>query len=448
MSDEAGGKDPRTTTLPVTGARVAFTPGAVRRFRLTVLEGGRQPGASWESASDRSSIGSHPSNDLPVDDPTLSRFHCEITIDTGAPRVRDLGSRNGTVVDGVLVNDAFLRSGSVLNLGRVTVRFDLVNEANRLPVSPRSELEGMVGQSIAMRTVFALLERAAATDFTVLLEGETGTGKGKAAEALHAASARRDRPFIVVDCGAIPANLLESELFGHERGAFTGAHARRVGAFEEAHGGTIFLDEVGELPLDLQPKLLRALESREIRRVGANLHQRVDVRVIAATNRDLREEVNQGRFRSDLYFRMAVVRITLPPLRVRPEDIAGLVEQILAKAGAGAAADKLRTPEFLLSLQRSAWPGNVRELRNHIERCLVFQDAALPDPDSPQPPPSLAVDPRVAYAEARRHALDDFERAYVTALLDLHGGRVSQAAASAGIDRVYLYKLMRRHGIR
>jgi transcriptional regulator with PAS, ATPase and Fis domain len=448
--DELHGMDQRTTTLPF-GGRVAFGPGTVRRFRLTVVEGGPKPGLIVESSSDRLSIGFHPSNDMNLEDATVSRFHCEIRMDATGARVRDLNSRNGTILDGVLIADAFLRSGSLLNLGRVTVRFDFVNEANRLPLSDRQEFHGMLGSSVAMRTAFALLERAAATDLTVLLEGETGTGKGKAAEAIHRASNRRDKPILVVDCGAIPANLLESELFGHEKGAFTGAAVQRIGAFEEASGGTIFLDEIGELPQELQPKLLRVLESREIRRVGSNTHKRVDVRVIAATNRDLRSEVNNARFRSDLYFRLAVVRIPLPALRQRPEDIPQLVEEILKNAGArGPEVAALKEPEFMQSLQRSAWPGNVRELRNYIERCLVFQDA-LPAPDGSGPINAegvSSIDPHQPYQEARRRAIDEFERRYLEELLRLHQGKVSTAAAAADVDRVYLYKLMRRHNIK
>jgi two-component system, NtrC family, response regulator GlrR len=446
-----GGKggDARTTTLPFGGAKLAFGPGTVRRFRLTVVEGGPKPGLTVESSGDRCSIGFHPSNDMNIEDATVSRFHCEIRMDGAGARVRDLNSRNGTVLDGVLVVDAFLRSGSILNLGRVTVRFDFVNESNRLPLSDKTEFGGMVGASVPMRTAFALMERAATTDLTVLIEGETGTGKGRAAEAIHRASPRRDKPFLVVDCGAIPANLLESELFGHEKGSFTGASGRRIGAFEEASSGTIFLDEIGELPQDLQPKLLRVLESKEIRRVGSNAHLKVDVRVIAATNRDLRSEVNNARFRSDLYFRLAVVRIPLPSLRQRPEDIPVMVEQILKGSGAsGPESAALRTPDFFATLQRSAWPGNVRELRNYIERCLVFQEA-LPAPDAaPADHGGVSVDARLPYQEARRRALDDFERCYLDALLRLHQGKVSQAATAADVDRVYLYKLLRRHNIK
>jgi DNA-binding NtrC family response regulator len=350
----------------------------------------------------------------------------------------------------VRVSDAFLRGGSLVKLGRVGLRFEFSTESNRLPVSPASAFGNLVGSSVAMRTAFALFERAAHSDVTVLLEGETGTGKGVAAEAIHRHSARRDGPFMVVDCGAIPPNLLESELFGHERGAFTGAERRRAGAFEEASGGTIFLDEIGELAADLQPKLLRVLESKEYRRVGANAMQKCDVRVVAATNRDLRAEVNAGRFRSDLYFRLAVVKVTIPPLRERPEDIPVTVDQVLRALGAGdAQSAPLRTPEFFCALGRSAWPGNVRELRNYLERCLVFQDAQPLPAEGPRGAvPSLAIDSKLAYAEARRRAVDAFERGYAEALLRDHGGKVAAAAAAAGMDRVYLYRILRRHGIK
>jgi two-component system response regulator GlrR len=439
--------DPQQT-LSLEG-NAKLPPGAVRRFRLTIVEGPKS-GLSWESSSDRCSIGFHPSNDLVVEDATVSRFHCEVRIGEDGAHVRDLDSRNGTVLDGVRVSDAFLRGGSLLKLGRVGLRFEFSSESNRLPVSAGNNFGGLVGTSVAIRTAFALLERAAASDVTVLLEGETGTGKGVAAEAIHKASTRRDKPFLVVDCGAIPPNLLESELFGHEKGSFTGAVSRRVGAFEEASGGTIFLDEIGELAQDLQPKLLRVLESKEFRRVGGNNMNKTDVRVVAATNRDLRNEVNAGRFRSDLYFRLAVVKTTIPPLRERPEDIPITVDQILRGLGADPTQTQpLRTPDFFSALQHSAWPGNVRELRNYLERCLVFQEALPVSTESPASPTSMpGVDPKLAYAEARRRALDGFERGYAEALLREHGGKVAQAAAAAGMDRVYLYRILRRHGIK
>ena len=420
---------------------------AVRRFVLTVVEG-PSPGAVWDSVSDACSLGSHPSNDFTLDDPTVSRFHCEIRVGSGGARVKDLDSTNGVMLDGVQVAEGYLRGGSLLRLGRAVVRFDFSPDSNRLPVSELTRFGSLVGHSVPMRMCFALLERAAGRDVTVLLEGETGTGKSQAAQAIHQASARRDKPFLTVDCGAIPADLLESELFGHEKGAFTGASARRIGAFEEAHGGTLFLDEIGELPPELQPKLLRVLEAREIRRVGTNTYVPVDVRIIAATNRDLRAEVNAGRFRSDLFFRLAVLRIPLPPVRQRPEDLQLLVEQTLQSLGADPERTQaLRSPGFISKLEQAAWPGNVRELRNYLERCLVFEDTLSLADVAPQAGRS-EVDPKVPYAEARRLALDDFERRYLRSLLALHQGKVSQAAAGADMDRVYLYRLLRRHGIK
>ncbi|MBX3229402.1 MAG: sigma 54-interacting transcriptional regulator [Labilithrix sp.] len=408
-------------------------------FRLTVVDGD----VTYEATGPRCAIGTHQSNDLCLSDPKVSRFHCEIVLDGPNARIRDLGSRNGTVVDGVRVADAFLRAGSVVRLAGVSLRFDLLEQVRRVPISSRRSFHGVVAESIAMRAALAPIERAAGNDMTVLLEGETGTGKGKVAEAIHRASARSGRPFVVVDCGAIPANLLESELYGHEKGAFTGAGERRVGAFEEASGGTIFLDEIGELPLEQQPKLLRALESREIRRVGSNAHQKVDVRIVAATNRDLRREVNDGRYRADLYFRLAVMRVALPPLRERADDLPALSRDLLRSLGASDdAIAALCTPELFASLRRGAWPGNVRELRNHLERCLAFEEAL---PIGEEAAPRAEVDASVPYAEARRRTLDRFEQAYVKDLVARHRGQMTKAAAAAGIDRVYLYKLLKRH---
>ena len=415
----------------------------VRRFRLRVVDGPSR-GKDWQSSGDRCSIGSHPSNDLVVDDPTVSRFHCEIRLDGRGARVRDLDSRNGTLIDGVPVVEGWLREQSTLKLGRSSLQYQPSAELIALPLSEKTALGPMVGRSAVMRGVFALIERAAASDATVLVEGETGTGKEGVAEALHLLSPRRDQPLVVVDCGAIPENLLESELFGHEKGAFTGASDRRVGAFEKASGGTIFLDEIGELPSDLQPKLLRVLEKRELRRIGSSTMMPVDIRVVAATNRDLRTAVNAGTFRADLFFRLAVVRVVLPPLRSRLEDLPLLVERLLDRLGGDPAASAaLRTPEFVANLARAAWPGNVRELRNHLERCLLFQQPLPLAGDEAHHAPGESG----SYAEARRRALADFERAFVERLLAKHGGNVARAAEEAGINRVYLHRLIARHRV-
>ncbi len=442
-------EDAQETTLPLAGAKTSLSPTNVRRFQLTIVQGPGQ-GNRQESGSDHCAVGSHPANDFVIDDPTVSRFHCEVRISPEGARIRDLNSMNGTIVDGVSVVEGFLRGGSLLRLGRAVVRFDFSTESNRVPVSERTRFGSLVGTSVAMRSCFALMEKAAGTDSTVLLEGETGTGKSRAAQAIHQASHRKEKPFVVIDCSAIPSNLLESELFGHEKGSFTGATLRRTGAFEEASSGTIFLDEIGDLPSDLQPKLLRALENREVRRVGSNAYQAVDVRIIAATNHDLRASVNSGHFRSDLYFRLAVLKIEVPALRQRPEDIPAIVDQVLASLGSDPQqASLLKTPELIGRLQQSAWPGNVRELRNYLERCLVFQDAQPLTESAEAPPPTdAAIDPHLPYAAARRTALDRFERAYLEALLRVNQGKVTQAAIAAEMDRVYFYRLLRKHGIK
>jgi two-component system, NtrC family, response regulator GlrR len=417
----------------------------VARVRLIVVEGSGTP-LELETSAERVAIGSHELNDLVIDIPTVSRFHCELRIGGNSVIVRDLDSRNGTVVDGLRVREAYLRDGCMLQLGGARVRFNVLGNERKV-LDPATRFGSLVGISSAMRRAIGLLGKAAASDVTLLLEGETGTGKGRAAEAMHRASARAAAPFVVVDCSAIPANLLESELFGHEKGAFTSAHERRIGAFEEASGGTLFLDEIGELPSELQPKLLRALENREIRRVGANKFTSVDLRVIAATNRDLRAEVNANRFRSDLYYRLAVARITLPPLRERPEDIAAIVDELLVQLKTPpAAAARLRAPAFLLRLQRGDWPGNVRELRNHLERTLAFADDELHVDGEPAIPPESEGE-TVLYSEAKKRAQDAFERTYLTDLLQRYG-RIAAAAQAAGVDRVYLYRLLRRHGMK
>jgi two-component system, NtrC family, response regulator GlrR len=451
--DENGATSSSTVTVDArAGALVA------RAFELHVIEG-PAVGQVYPSTGTRCSIGSHSLNDLVLDDSTVSRFHCEVNLEPSGVLVQDLNSRNGTVVDGVTVREAFLKSGSLLRMGNTVVRFELGTRMHRVPVSERTRFGSLVGRSIEMRAAFGWLERAARSNATVLLEGETGTGKGAAARSIHEASARSAGPFVVIDCGAVPRTLLESELFGHEKGAFTGASLRRIGAFEAADGGTVFLDELGELPQDLQPMLLGVLENRAVRRIGGNTVRPVDVRLIAATNRDLRSEVNLGRFRADLYFRLAVIKITLPPLRRRPEDLPALVDSMLETLQATREQRAFfQRPELLADLTSAAWPGNVRELRNHIERCLVFPDevAALePEAaevsqlpvDVPLPTAPSSGGARLPLIEARRLALEAFERQYLQELLHAHRGKVSVAAKSAEITRVYLYKLLKKYGL-
>jgi len=312
----------------------------------------------------------------------------------------------------------------------------------------------MVGRSQAMQSVFDVLGKACTSDATILLEGETGTGKEVSAEAIHKGSTRRDKPFLVVDCGAMPPNLLESELFGHERGAFTGAVSSRQGVFEAANGGTVFLDEIGELSIELQPKLLRVLERREVRRVGTNNHVPVNVRLIAATNRSLREQVGAQKFRSDLFYRLAVVEVKLPPLRERLPDLPALVEHIVRNFGTvdETALETVRSPAFLGALAEHSWPGNIRELRNYLERCVALHDFAPPRSTGsgpvPIPGPESAVNIGQPLREAREAWVSTFERRYLEELLRQHENRVSAAARAAGVDRIYFYRLLWKHGLR
>jgi two-component system response regulator GlrR len=420
---------------------------AVQAFELHVQPKGAAPFV-WKSTGAACSIGTHPSNGLVVDAPQVSRFHCELKLTPRGLMVRDLDSSNGTLLDGVGVVEAWVRSGSRLVLGSVSIEVRLIGEEIVIPASDSESFGGLVGSSPLMRAVFAELERAAASDITVLIEGETGTGKEEAASAIHARSSRASRPFVVIDCSTLPASLLESELFGHERGAFTGADTVRAGAFEEAEGGTVFIDELGELPVELQPKLLRVLEAREYRRVGSTAARPANVRVIAATNRDLRKEINEGRFRADLYFRLAVLRVTIPPLRAHPEDLPRLARKLFDNLGASAAqTEELCTPPFLAALRAAAWPGNVRELRNHLERCLLFSSGLPLDAPAAAPAPPVVDVSRPLAAERRRH-VDAFEREYVRSLLAIHGGRVNDAAAAAGVDRAYLYRMIKRLGLK
>jgi len=433
---------PRTTEAIGSGAELRAT---VRECRLTVI-GGEHDGKVHVFASPRTVIGADPRADLVLTDPALSRFHCEIEIDRGLPVIRDLRSRNGTYVDGVAILEAPLRDGALLLLGRTQVRFDIGSRHVALALSPRDRFGRLVGGSVPMRAAYALLEAAATSDSTVLLLGESGTGKDLAAESLHQASARRDGPFVVVDCGAIPANLLEMELFGHEAGAFTGATTARTGAFEAAGGGTVFLDEIGELALDLQPKLLRAIDRREIQRIGSSKRIPIDVRVIAATNRNLKEEVNARRFRADLYFRLAVLVVTLPPLRDRTSDIPALVHATLDQLGdhTSPMARALDGGELMPELLRHAWPGNVRELRNYVEGCLVRQESTYAPVTSDEP----ALDVTQSLRTVRDRWLRHVERRYLERLLAAHGNNVSAAAKVAGVDRVHLHRLLAKHGLR
>jgi len=396
-------------------------------------------------------IGSARTGQLVLADPTVSRHHLTLSIERDGIRVIDAGSRNGTALDGVRVNDAWARADSLLVLGSTTLRLRLLDGEIDLPLSTRNRFGGLLGTSVAMRRMFALLERVAQTDTTVLVEAETGTGKELVAEALHEEGARASGPFVVFDCSAVSASLIESELFGHVRGAFTGAVGDRAGAFEAADGGTLFLDEIGELPLDLQPKLLRALERLEIRRVGESTARRVDVRIVAATHRSLATEVDAGRFREDLYYRLAVVRVGLPPLRERLEDIPLLVEHF-ARETSRRGQQPVYLPESAVrNFAAQAWPGNVRELRNAVARAAAIgipDDTATPAPTPPADPRALAIDLTVPLKVARERIVEMFETAYLTEALKTTGGNVSRAAELAGVNRKFIQRAMKSLALR
>jgi transcriptional regulator with GAF, ATPase, and Fis domain len=416
---------------------------------------------------ERLTVGKASDNDLVLPDDTVSRHHCELERTPNGIVVRDLGSTNHTRVGRTAVREAVIESGSTIVVGSVELL--LRGEPNRTQVLPSeaTSFGEALGNSLSMRQIFGVLERIAPTDASVLLEGETGTGKDVLARSIHQISARKEQPFVVVDCGAISYNLIESELFGHERGAFTGAIAARQGAFEIAGRGTVFLDEVGELPLDVQPKLLRVLESGEYRRVGGNKPLHAEARIVAATKRNLREEVERGKFREDLYFRLSVVPITVPPLRTRREDVPALVDRFLElarKRDPSASAIGL-TRETVSALAAHDWPGNVRELRNVLDRAIYIAAAGgereirLVDlPVSPGSiggaPPSAgsagypAFDAEQSYREIRSDFESEFERRYVAWLLDRHGGNISAAAREAKMDRKHLYDLARKRGLR
>ncbi len=410
---------------------------------LVVVEGPDR-GARVRVAAGVTRIGTATSNTLRLNDRAVSRVHCELRLRANMVQLIDAGSTNGTFAEGVRISDAELGAGGVFRVGSTAIRLEANDAETRVPISHRDRFGELLGGSIAMRRVYAVLERLAATDTTALIHGETGTGKELAARAVHDASRRASGPFVTVDCGAIAENLIESELFGHVRGSFSGALADRKGLFEEAHGGTLFLDEIGELPLSLQPRLLRALEAREVRRVGANTSKPIDVRVLAASHRSLAQSVNNGTFREDLYYRLAVVEVELPPLRARREDIVVIAQRFYERFSGS--EDGL--PDVLVSaVQSRAWTGNVRELRNFIERSVTL---GVPGHGVPQAGMRMAspvdasslVPVHLPLREARVAWMEQFERHYVEALLRRAGGNVTRAAEMAGVHRRSLQRVI------
>lgn len=427
----------------------------LRRLRVRVETGANQ---GTERVFDRDVIrlGSQARSDIVLSDDTVSRHHAEIARTSEGVILRDLGSTNGTFIGDLRLREVYLPAVQRIRLGRTEIVVSCEDEIVDIVPSTDDHLEGLVGTSTAMRSVFSVIERIAPTDLTVLVTGETGTGKELASRAMHARSPRRRAPFEVFDAGAVAQNLLESELFGHERGAFTGAVRERKGVFERAHRGTLFLDEIGELPLSAQSALLRVLEERQVRRVGGATSQPVDVRVIAATNRDLRTEVDAGRFREDLFYRLAVVELVLPPLRDRAEDLPLLVHHFLRHAGFVHPVKHVND-EVLQAFEAWRWPGNVRELRNVLLRSLPFCQGdrlaltALPDAlletDDPEPETPAGPGPDIAFHEARDQILASFERHYLRTLLQRTEGNLTRAARMAGVDRKTIRRMLRRHDL-
>jgi len=424
------------------------------RGRLVVVKGPDR-GETIAIAEASLTVGSGGGCDVLLSDPTISRRHLGIDPGPTGLVLRDLGSTNGSFVQGSRFNELTLAFGTEVTIGKTVLKYLPTEEEVDLAPSDKESYGSLVGRDPKLRRLFRVLDDVAATEATVLIEGETGTGKELLAEEIHRHSPRKDGPFIVFDCGAVPDELIESALFGHVRGAFTGAITDRPGAFEEADGGTLFLDEIGELAPGVQPALLRALDKQSVRPVGGSTYTRASVRVVAATNRNLRAEIAARRFREDLYYRVAVVRMVVPPLRERPDDIPLLVQHFMRQFRGDRALEV--APEDMVKLRRHDWLGNVRELRNVIERaCAVSHgarlelDDALDDRPAADPGPAgpVAVNVDLPFKEAKARVVEAFERDYIRALLERHNGNLSAASRAAEIDRKHLRELLRKHGLR
>ncbi len=421
----------------------------VRTLRVEVLAG-PDAGRTLETEAEVLTVGSAPGNALCLTDDTVSRFHLELSGGERGITVTDLGSSNGTTSAGVRIERGVVASGAELRLGNTRLSVS-DGDASVVELYADDELGELKGKTELMRRLMAQVTTAAQSVVPVLVIGESGTGKELVARAVHQESPRAQGPFVTLDCGALAPNLVASELFGHERGAFTGADRQHVGAFERASGGTLFLDEIGELPPELQPQLLGALERKRFRRVGGRSEIDVDVRIVCATNRDLRAEVNTGVFRLDLYYRIAVVVLRIPALRERAADIPLLAAHFLRECGHDGAPEALIPATVLQQLQAHRWPGNVRELRNWVEATVAMGESP---PLSIHDPGALSAEPgehelfALSYKDARRTVLEAFELRYVTQLLAAASGNVAAAARTAQMDRTYLIKLVQRHGLR
>lgn len=450
----------------------------VQKITITVADGPDKGTAkTFEKPVIR--LGADPLCDIVLTDPTVSRMHAEVRRRGENLELVDLDSTNGTFIDGISVGRVAIAHGAVFQVGRTQMRLSTHTEQVSIKVTDRTRYGNIVGQSSALREIFSIMDRVAPSDLTVVIEGETGTGKELIAQAIHEQSSRKDKPFVVFDCSAFPATLLESELFGHEKGAFSGAMNRHRGVFERADGGTIFFDELGEMDIEFQAKFLRVLETGEVRRVGGEKTFNVDVRVVAATNRNLEELVEDKKFRRDLFYRLAKVRFNLPALRDRREDIPVLAEHFLEQMAGDSAAKPLITEDAVRTLQAYSWPGNIRQLKNVMEKAVALctngtitadylatelglQDvrpasramSALPPSAGASPNHAVVMTPLfdadgdlVSFRDAKEAIIDDFERQYLERLLEKNSGNISAAAREASVDRRHLYRLLKKHNL-
>ena len=384
-------------------------------------------------------VGARSDCDVVVADDTVSGRHCEFVKKNNCLVLRDLGSTNGTWLKGAKISEVPLTDPAEITIGTTKLRLSWDEGEEGVKPVGEDRLLNLIGGSESMRRLYAKLQRVAPTDLTVLIAGETGSGKELVARAIHDLSSRASKPFVALNCGAISQNLIESELFGHERGAFTGATGRHLGAFEQAQGGTLFLDELGELPQNLQPKLLRVLENQTLRRVGGVEDIRVDVRVVAATHRNLREEVSKGNFREDPYFRLYGVPLVVPPLRERGDDIRLLANHFLSQSRGKRAV--LLSDAAVKKLCQHSWPGNVRELKNVILRSLVFSAGAEISPEE------IQLGDGAFGVQAGAINLTEVEKGKILEALEKTGGNKTKAAELLGIAKSTLFKKLKEYEI-
>jgi transcriptional regulator with PAS, ATPase and Fis domain len=425
------------------------------KFKMSFISG-EMKGKEYTLTRPVVKVGTKNDNDLVVKDETMSRNHFEILQTKDGYLIRDLESRNGIFINGVRVKEAYLAPNSIVRAGKTEMKFVSLDETFEVVPSKKNRYAQLIGGSTAMRKIYTIIDKIASSDVTVIIEGESGTGKELVASAIHEKSKRSKKPFVVFDCSAVAENLIESELFGHEKGSFTGATGLRQGAFELADTGSIFLDEIGELVLDLQPKLLRVLESRHIRRVGGDRLLPIDVRVVAATNRNLEAEVKKGGFREDLFYRLNVVPIYLPPLRKRKEDIPMLIEHFIQQHNEAHPEQPVEgvTSSAMEILMSHEWPGNVRELKNTISRAISLMEGTQIVPDDipervrvPIARAELEIRDDLGFKDAKEQWIGAFEKQYLEDMLRKNNYNISAAAKEAGIDRKSVQRLMKKYEI-